>query len=67
MTNLANGRVSLNFNNLLYKNFIFNLCMVYQLNDLPRNPTNTFTLTNCLFRTVKLTKNAHKSRSNYNG
>ena len=55
MTNLANGGVSLKlkFNNsvlvqknssLLYNNFILNLCIIYELNNWPHNPTNNFTL-----------------------
>ena len=75
MTNLAKGRVSLKFNNLvvvqensssLYSNFILNLYIVYELNNSPCNPTNDFTLKNCLFCTVRLTKNADKSKFNYN-
>ena len=53
MSNLANGREILKFNNSvlvqkssssLYKNFILNLYIVYELNNWPRNPTNTFPL-----------------------
>ena len=36
--------------------------MVYELNTWPRNPTNNFTLKNCLFGTVKLTKNTGESK-----
>ena len=53
MSNLSNGRVKLKFNNTvlmqkssssLYNNFILNLYMIYELNTLPRNATNIFTL-----------------------
>ena len=46
----------------MYSNFILNLCIVYELNTWPRNPTNNFTLKNCLFGTVKLTKNTGESK-----
>ena len=58
MSNLANGRVILKFNKSvlvqkslpsLYSNFILNSYIVYELNTWPRNPTNNFTLKNCLF------------------
>ena len=58
MSNLANGRVILKFNksvlvqkslSSLYSNFILNSYIVYELNTWPRNPTNNFTLKNCLF------------------
>ena len=51
----------------MYSNFILNFYIVYELNAWPRNPSNTFTLKNCLFGTVKLTKNADKSKFTYNG
>ena len=75
MSYLANGRVNLKFNNsalvqktfsLLYSHFILNLYIVYELNTMPRNPTNNFTLKQCLFGTVKLTRNADKSKFTYN-
>ena len=44
-----------------------NLYMVYELNVLSRSHTNNFTLKNCLFRTVKLTRNAGKSKFNHKG
>ena len=59
MSNLANGRVILKFNNsvllqkkfsLWYSNFILNLHIVYELNKWP--------LKNSLFGTVKLVRNA---------
>ena len=43
------------------------LYIVYELNAWPRNPANNFTLKNCLFGTVKLTRNANKSKLTYNG
>ena len=76
MSNLANNRVKLKFNNSglvqktlssLYSNFILNLYIVYELNTWPHNPTNNFTLKNCLFGTVKLTRNADKTKFTYNG
>ena len=71
MSNLANGRVILKFNNYvlvqkisssLYNNFILNIYIVYELNNWPCNPTNNFSLNNCLFGTVKLVRNAIKSK-----
>ena len=50
----------------MYSNFILNLCIVYELNTWPRNPTNNFTLKSCLCGTVKLTRNADKSKFTYN-
>ena len=53
MTNLANRRVSLKCSNSvwvqknsysLYSNFILNLYIVYELDNLPRNYINNFTL-----------------------
>ena len=76
MSNVANGRLILKFNNSvlvqkslssLYSNFISNLYIVYELNTWPRNPYNTFTLKNCLFGTVKLVRNTIKSKFTYNG
>ena len=63
ISNLANHRVILRFNNSLlvkksstslYSNFIFNLYMVYGMNNWPPNSTNTFSLKSYFFRTVKL-------------
>ena len=76
MSNLANGRVNLKFNNSvlvkksfssLYSNFILNLYIVYQLNTWPRNPANNFILKIVLFGTVKLARNTIKSKLTYNG
>ena len=44
-----------------YSNLILNLYLVYELNDGLYYPCNNFTLKNCLFGTVKLTKNIIKS------
>ena len=75
MANLANCRVILKFTNSvliqklfssLYSNFILNLYIVYELNNWPLHPTDNFTLKNCLFDTVNLTKNADKSKFSYN-
>ena len=67
MSHLANGKVILEFNNsvlvqkstsLLYSNLTLNLHIVYELNNWPRNPTNSFPLKSCLFDAVKLVRNA---------
>ena len=56
LSNLANGRVILKFNNSvllqkdfssLYSNFILNLYLFYELNNRPCNTTNNFNLKNC--------------------
>ena len=39
---------------------------MYELNTWPRNPTNNFTLKNCLFGIVKLVRNTMKSKFTYN-
>ena len=71
MPNLVNGRVILKFNNSvlvqensssLYSNFILNLYIVYELNNWPHNPSIIFTQKICLFGTVKLVRNAIKSK-----
>ena len=77
MSNLANGKVTnLKFNNAvlvqknlysLCSNFILNLYIVYRLNNRPHNPSNNFTLKNCLFGRVKLSRNMVKSKFIYNG
>ena len=45
--------------------------MVYELNNQPCNPTNNFTLKNCLFGTAKLTKSRYiyknAGKFTYNG
>ena len=46
---------------------IFLYCIVYELNTWPPNPTNSYTLKNCLFDTVKLLRNVIKSKFTYNG
>ena len=51
----------------LYNKFILNLYIVYELNTWLRNPINNFTIKNCLFGTVKLERNAIKSKFTYNG
>ena len=37
------------------------------MNTWPCNATNNFTLKNCLFGTIKLTRNTDKSKFTYNG
>ena len=68
MTNLANDRVSIKSSNsvlgqrscsLLYITFILQLYLVYEINTLPRNPSNNFTIK--VFYSVELVKNAMKS------
>ena len=51
----------------MYSDFILNLYIVYELNTWPRNPTNNFTLKNCLFGIVNLTRKAGKSKFTCNG
>ena len=76
MSNLAIGKVILKFNNSLlvqinfsslHSNFILNLYIVYELSTWPFNPTKHFMLSNCLFDTIKLKRNANKSNFTYNG
>ena len=73
MSNLANGREILKFDNSilvqnssssLHSNFILNLCIVYELNNWLRDPTNSFPLNNCLFGKVKLIRNNIKRKAN---
>ena len=47
--------------------FISNLYIVSQLNNWLRNPSNNFTLKNCLFGAVKLVINSIKSKFTSNG
>ena len=76
MSNLANDRVILKFNNSvlvqknsssLYSNFILNLYIVHELNNWPHNPANNFPLKNCLFSIVKLVRSEIKIKFIYNG
>ena len=75
MPNLGKGRVNLKLSNSvsvqknsssLYNNFYLNLCIVYELNNWLRIPTYNFTLKNCLFGTVKSTRNTDKCKFTYN-
>ena len=50
----------------LFSNFILHLYIVYELNNWPHNPTNNFTLKNCLFHTVKLVRSTIKREFVYN-
>ena len=68
MSNLANYRASLKFNNpaLVKKGFsslYSDLYIVYELNTWPRNPAINFILKNCLLDTIKLVENTMKSTS----
>ena len=66
MSNLTNDRASIKINNSflvqksssssLYSNFILNLYLVHELNIWLRSPINEL---NCLFSTIKLTRNAN--------
>ena len=76
MSNLANSRVNVKFNNSvleqnrsfsLYSKFILNLYIVYELNEWSCHPTNSFPIKNCLFVTIKLVRNPIKSKFTYNG
>ena len=76
MSNLANGRINLKFKtsvlklkmfSSLYSDFNLNIYIVYELSNWPHNPTNNFKLKNYLFGTVKLVRNAIKSKFMYNG
>ena len=76
MSNLANGRIIIKFNNSLlvqtifpssHSNFILSLYRVYELNNQPYNPTNDFLLKYFLFGTVKLVSNAIKRKFIHNG
>ena len=69
--NLANSWVALKFINSVlvqkdssssYSNYILNVYILYQLNNWPRNPTDNLLLKNGLFGTIKLARNAIKSK-----
>ena len=75
MSNLANGRVNLKFDNSvlvqksdssLCSNFILNLYVVCKLNTWQKILANNFTLKNSLFGTVKLVRNRIKSKFTFN-
>ena len=51
---------------LLHKNVI-NLYIIYKLDTWSRNSNTDFTLDNCLFGAVKLTKNADPDKYGYSG
>ena len=66
MSILAKDRISIKFKDLKFNaNSIINLYMVYELNNWPNNPNNNFTLKNILIGTVRLTRNAIKSKFIY--
>ena len=76
MSNLANGRVRIKLSNSVliqktsfsfYSNFILSLYMVYELNNSQDNPSNNSALKNCLLGSIKLTRNAIKTKLVYNG
>ena len=75
MLSLATGRIILKFNNSvlvqkssssLYSSFVLNLCTGYELNNQPRNPTNSFPLKSCLSGIAKLVRNTSKRKITYN-
>ena len=51
----------------MYSNFILSLYIIYELNDRPHNASNNFPLKYCSFGTVKLLRNAAKSKFTCNG
>ena len=72
MTNLAYRKLSLKLNNsVLVQNNSPSICSDLILNSLcmnmPCNPSNNFTLKNYLFGTVKVMRNAIKSKFISNG
>ena len=46
---------------------VINLCISYTLNPQLRNLNTDFTLRNCLFGSIKLTKNANLDKYKYSG
>ena len=76
MSNLANSRVILKFNNSvwveksyysLYSSFILILCIVYELNNWPQASINNFPREFFLFGRVKLVRKAIKNKFMYHG
>ena len=66
MSILAKDRMSIKLKDLKFNaNSIINLYMVYELNNWPNIPSNNFTLKNFLIGTVRLTRNAIKSKFIY--
>ena len=66
MSILAKDRISIKLKDLKFNaNSIINLYMVYELNNWPSIPSNNFTLKNFLIGTVRLTRNAIKSKFIY--
>ena len=51
----------------MYSNLILDSCIAYELNNWRHNSTKHFLLKNCLFGTIKLAKNAIKSKFTHNG
>ena len=49
-------------NNIIYSQKVINLYISYTLGPQLRNLKTDFTLGNCLFRSVKLTKNADRDK-----
>ena len=61
-----NGHCSVN-NNISIPKKVINLYISYMLNPWLRNLNTDFTLNNCLFGSVKLTKNADLDKYKYSG
>ena len=53
--------------NISFHKKVINLCISYTLGPQLRNLNTYFTLGNCLFRSVKLTKNADLNKYKYTG
>ena len=72
---MNNSRIRLKFKGSLLKqckvaftpNNVVNLFIVYELDTRSRNLNTDFTLKDCLFGSVKLTKNADLDKYNYSG
>ena len=54
-------------NNISIPKKVINLYISYKLGPQLRNPNTDFTLSNCLFGSVELTKNANLDKYKYTG
>ena len=50
-----------------YTSKFVNVCIVYDLDAWPRNPTNNFKFKNCLFGASSVVKNSDKEKYAYSG
>ena len=72
---IYNPKISVEFNDSCFKQDkatfthrnIGNLFFVYELNTWSKNSNTDFTLGDCLFGVVKLTKNTHPNKYGYSG